>query len=160
MSQACFFFFATCESTLLAPLFLHNYHSEKISHFIGIIFVWNLALLQNIESSCGKFDEFFSKFTKSLKHPNSIHGFQVGRKKYKEINFFLSYFVNSELQLNQLMDDHHLNYVTKLKEKTLHPKIHRVNGNIIYATSTRNIMRSHKWLQRRGVKHPLTSFVR
>jgi hypothetical protein len=164
MSQAWLLFFATCESTLLAPLFLYNCHSEKISHFIGIIFVWNLALLQKNwkffwQTQWIFFQFFFSKFTKSLKHPDSIHGFQVGRKIYKEIIFFLSYFVNSQLRSNQLMDDHHLSYVTKLKEKILHPNIPRVNGNIIYATSTRNSMRSRKWLQRQGVKHPLTSSV-
>jgi hypothetical protein len=29
------------------------------------------------------------------------------------LNFFLSYFVNSQIWLNQLMDDHHLGYITK-----------------------------------------------
>jgi hypothetical protein len=40
-----------------------------------------------VANSMNFFQFFFSKFTKSLKHLDSIHGFQVGRKKYKEIIF-------------------------------------------------------------------------
>jgi hypothetical protein len=43
---------------------------------------------------------------------------QVGINN-KDVHFFFSYFVNSQLWLNFLMDDCHFGYIAKLKKKIL-----------------------------------------
>jgi hypothetical protein len=58
---------------------------------------------------------------KKLKHLNFTRFLcmvQVGSQKYIWMFFFLkSYFVNNRIWLNQLTNDYHLGYITKLKTK-------------------------------------------
>ncbi len=44
---------------------------------------------------------------------------KVGNQKYRKILIFfpLSYLICSQIWLNHLMDDHHFDYITKLKKK-------------------------------------------
>jgi hypothetical protein len=67
-----------------------------------------------------KINDFLKKkkyILKNLKiHYISIHD-QVGSQKYvRMVFFFLSYFCNSQIWLNQLTYEFHLGYTTKLKK--------------------------------------------
>jgi len=64
--------------------------------------------------------KFWKKFMKIYKITRFLYMVQVRSQKYKGkyIYFFLSYFVNSQIWLNQVMDDRHIGYITKLN--TIH----------------------------------------
>jgi hypothetical protein len=57
---------------------------------------------------------------------------QVGSQKYiRMLNFFLSYLVDSQIQLNRITNDHHLGYITKLggkKEKKKNTGVDLIQG--------------------------------
>jgi hypothetical protein len=50
---------------------------------------------------------------------------QVGSQIYiRMLKNFLSYFIDSQIQLNRITDDHHLGYITKLGGKKIKENYH------------------------------------
>jgi hypothetical protein len=91
---------------------LQNPHQCKIWKFFGSKSQWLKKKF--------KFERNPKKNLQKL--PKFLYVVQVGCKKNVRMilfYFFLPYFDNSQIWLSQLMDDHHLSYITKLKRKTL-----------------------------------------
>jgi hypothetical protein len=81
--------------------------NEEVSSFSSIL-IHNINVLQFLILICYTSNQVV----------RFLYIVQVGSQKYtRMLKFFLSYFVDSQIQLNWITDYHHLGYITKLGGK-------------------------------------------